>query len=115
MAQIISFYQRKPSDIKPYIDFDKGWKFTEDDKEFLVTYYKETIKALTEECGGDFVDDYQKILNSIIKNGVDASKDLIQGDAKILSEAVSDDIYNYYKNCHDTLKLIEKSILDVQW
>lgn len=115
MAQIISFYQRKPSDIKPYIDFDKGWKFTEDDKEFLVTYYKETIKALTEECDGAFVDDYQKILDSISKNGVEKSKELIQEDAIIVASAFGYDIYEKYSESPDILKVIENSVLNICW
>lgn len=114
MAQILQF-QRKPSDIKPYISFEKGWKFTEDDKEFLISYYKEYLDALNEECGGDFAEDVQEIIDSIEKNGVNGSRDLIQTDARIAAESVNDDIYNYYQDSIDVLKLIENSILDIQW
>ena len=45
---IVEFRKRKPSDIKPYIDLDKGWKFTEDDKEFLISYYEDFLKFCNE-------------------------------------------------------------------
>lgn len=115
MAQIISFSKRKPFNIQPYIDFDKGWKFTEADKEFLINYYEDMIKVLMEECSGDFVEDYQKILNSINENGVEASKEMIQDDAKFTAESVHYEIYEYYNDAFDILRLIENSILDLQW
>lgn len=43
------------------------------------------------------------------------SKYLIQENARELASAVCDDIYQYYADSTDTLKLIENSILDVQW
>lgn len=112
---IISFKQRKPRDIEPYIDFEKGWKFTEDDKDFLISYYEDWIQGCVELCDGDFVEEPTEILNSIKENGVEASKDLIQSSARFETECVCDDIYNYYKDSPDTLKLIENSILDTQW
>ena len=114
MAQILQF-QRKPSDIKPYINLEKGWKFTEDDKEFLLSYYKEYLDVLNEECGGDGAEDVQKIIDSIENNGVDRSRELIQADARFAAESVNDDIYNYYRDSANVLKLIENSILDIQW
>lgn len=35
--------KRKPHDIQPYIDFEKGWKFAEDDKDFLIAYYEDYV------------------------------------------------------------------------
>lgn len=113
--KIIQFTKRKPSDIKPYIDFEKGWKFTEDDKDFLIAYYEDWIKGCIEEFDGDFIEEPTTILNSIKEKGVEASKDLIQTDAQNMAEAVMNDIYNYYAKADDVLKLIENSILDVQW
>lgn len=106
---------QKPHDIQPYINFDKGWKFTEDDKDFLINYYEDWIEGCIECADGYFVEEPTKTLNSIKENGVGASKDLIQTDARIMAEAVCDNIYYYYKNDADTLKLVENSILDVQW
>ncbi len=106
---------QKTNDIEPYIDYEKGWKFTEYDKEFLVRYYEDWIKACVEEFDGYFVEEPTKTLSSIKENGVEKSKDLIQEDAREMAYAVCDDIYEYYKNDTDTLKLIENSILDVQW
>ena len=106
---------QKPHDISPYIDYDKGWKLTENDKDFLIRYYENWVKAYIEECDGDFVDEPNRTLNSIKEKGVMASKDLIQEDARDTAYAVCDDIYEYYKNDADTLRLIENSILDTQW
>lgn len=114
-SKIIQFGKRKPKDIQPYINCDKGWKFTEDDKEFLMNYYEDCIKVQNEEFDGDFVEDPTEILSSLKENGVEASKDLIQMDARIMAEAVCDDIYHYYADSPDILKLIENSILDVKW
>lgn len=111
MAKIIQFNPNRKICVKQFIDFDKGWKFTEEDKDFLVTYYSEYINVLNEECGGDFVEDCKKILDSILEKGVEASKELIQQDARISSEAVNDYIYEYYEKDSDILKLIENSIL----
>lgn len=106
---------KRPNDIQPYIDFDKGWKFTEDDKDFLIAYYEDWIQGCIECADGDFVEEPTEVLNSIKKKGVEASKDLIQASARFESECVCDDIYNYYKDSRDTLKFIENSILDMQW
>lgn len=40
MHSIIPFQKRKPTDIEPYIDKVKGWKFTENDKEFLLNFLR---------------------------------------------------------------------------
>ena len=45
MHSIIPFQKRKPSDIEPYIDFEKRWKFTEDDKDFLIAYYEDWVQG----------------------------------------------------------------------
>lgn len=115
MHGVIPFQKRKPTDIEPYIDFGKGWKFTEDDKDFLIAYYEDWIQGCIECADGDFVEEPTEILNSIKENGVEASKDLIQESARFEAERVCDDIYNYYENSPDTLRFIENSILDVQW
>lgn len=106
---------QKPRDIEPYINYNKGWKFTENDKDFLIRYYENWVKACIEEFDGDFVEEPNKTLSSIKEKGVMISKDLIQEDARELAYAVCDDIYEYYRNDTDTLRLIENSILDVQW
>lgn len=115
MSDVVQFKERKPSDIQPYIDFDKGWKLREDDKEFLISYYEDCIKVLNEEFDGNFVKDYIEILDSLKEKGVGESRKLIQADARIMAEAVCDDIYQYYADNPDILRLIENSILDVQW
>lgn len=114
-STIRKFEKRKPSDVKPYIDFEKGWKFTEDDKEFLITYYENYLKFCDEECGGDFSDEVSEILNSIKQNGVAKSKELIQSDAELAASGFGYDIYRKYDDSPDILKLIENSILDIQW
>lgn len=107
--------EKVPHDIQPYIDFEKGWKFTEDDKDFLIAYYEDWIQGCIEEFDGDFIEEHTKILNSLRKKGVEGSKGLIQMDARLLAESVNDNIYEYYKDSPDFLKLIENSILDMQW
>lgn len=111
MGKIIQFNPNRKICVNQFIDFDKGWKFTEEDRDFLVKFYSETIEVLNNECDGDFVEENQLILNSILQNGVEASKELIQSDARVLSEAVKDYIYEYYEKDSDVLKLIENSIL----
>ena len=111
MGKIIQFNPKRNICVNKFIDFDKGWKFTEEDKDFLVKFYSETIEVLKSECDGDFAEEYQVILDSILKNGVQASKELIQSDAKALSESVNDYIYEYYEKDSGILKLIENSIL----
>ena len=106
---------QKPHDIGPYINYNTGWKFTENDKDFLIRYYENCVKACIEEFDGDFAEEPNNTLNSIKEKGVIISKDLIQEDARELAYAVCDDIYEYYRNDTDTLRLIENSILDVQW
>lgn len=107
--------ENMPHDIQPYIDFEKGWKFAEDDKDFLISYYEDWIQGCIECCDGDFIKEPTETLNSIKEKGVQASKDLMQTDARLMAESVCDDIYNYYENSPNTLKFIENSILDVQW
>ena len=105
----------KPSNIKPYIDFEKGWKFTEEDKEFLISYYEGLAKFCIEEACGDGIEEPTEILNSLRENGVEKSKALIQENARLVAEAVDDEIYRYYDDDLEILKLIENSIVDVQW
>lgn len=105
----------RPDDIQPYIDFEKGWKFTEDDKNFLIAYYEDWIQGCIECADGDYAEELAEILNSVRENGVNTSRDLIQTNARDLAEAVHDDIYKYYDDSPDILKLIENSILDMQW
>lgn len=115
MHNVISFQKRKPSDVHDFIDYEKGWKFTEDDREFLIKYYEEYLQFCNEECGGDFAEEVSEILNSIKENGVEASKELIQADAEIAASGFGYDIYEKYSDSPNILKLIENSILDVQW
>lgn len=112
MMSIVRF---RPNNIKQYIDCNNGWKFTEKDKEFLLKYYQKYLRALKEEYDGDFSDDVLEILNSIEKNGVKKSKALIQRDAMTAASAFGYDIYKKYSDSPDILKLIENSILNVQW
>lgn len=115
MEKIVEFKKRKPSDISLYIDFDKGWKFTEDNKEFLLKYYEEYLQLCVKEFDGDFADEVSDILESIKNNGVAKSKELIQEDAMMAASAFGYDIYQKYSDSPDILKLIENSILNVQW
>ena len=59
--------------------------------------------------------DVAEILNSIKENGVEKSKDLIQGDAMLAAEGFGYDVYKKYSDSPDILKVIENSILDIQW
>lgn len=114
----VGMYDREtksPDDINPYVDYDKGWKFTEYDKDFLIAFYEDWIQGCIEDFDGDFIEEPTEILNSLKEKGVMESKDLIQENARELASAVCDDIYQYYADSTDTLKLIENSILDVQW
>lgn len=112
---IREFEKRKPTDVKDYVDFDKGWKFTEEDKEFLIRYYEEYLQGCIEEFGGDYSEEVMEILNSLKEKGVGASKKLIQADADLAAGAFGYDIYMKYSDSPDILKLIENSILDIQW
>lgn len=114
-STIREFEKRKPSDVKDYIDFDKGWKFTEEDKEFLIKFYEEFLQGCIEEFDGDYSEEVTEILNSLKEKGVEASKELIQADADLAAGAFGYDIYMKYSDSPDILKLIENSILDVQW
>lgn len=106
---------QRPDDISPYVDYEKGWKFTEDDKDFLIAFYEDWVQGCIEDFDGDFIEEPTEILNSLKEKGVMESKDLIQENARELASAVCDDIYQYYADSTDTLKLIENSILDVRW
>lgn len=107
--------EKRPHDISPYVDYDKGWKFTEDDKVFLIAFYEDWIQGCIENFDGDFIEEPTEILNSLKEKGIVASKDLIQENARELADVVCDDIYQYYVDSPNILKLIENSILDVQW
>ena len=115
MADIIPFKMKKPSSILPYINQYEGWKFTEKDRNFLIRFYLEGIKALKEDADGDFVEEPTCTLNSILERGVEENKDLIQMDAVVLAESVNYNIYEFYSNDADILKFIENSILTVIW
>lgn len=106
---------QRPDDISPYVDYEKGWKFTEDDKDFLIAFYEDWVQGCIEDFDGDFIEEPTEILNSLKEKGVMESKDLIQENARELASAVCDDIYQYYADSTDTLKLNENSILDVRW
>ncbi len=115
MGEIIQFRKKKPLDVRTYIDFDKGWKFTENDKDFLIKYYEEYLEIVNKDFCGDGSEEIQEILDSIKENGVNGSKELIQEDALIAAGAFGYDIYKKYSDSPDILNLIENSILDVQW
>lgn len=106
MADIIQFKIKRPSSILSYIDQDKGWKFSEKDRNFLIRFYENWIEALVEEADGDFIEQPTYALNSIMENGVEESKDLIQMDAVLLAESVNYNIYEFYSDCIDTLKFM---------
>lgn len=97
-----------------FLDYEKGWKFTEQDKAFLIKYYLDYAKVLKEYCDGDGLKFIQKIINSIKNYGVLASKDLIQEDVLNTLESVDWEIYEYYKEAKNVLWLIENSILDTE-
>lgn len=115
MRSIIPFQKRKPTDIEPYIDKVKGWKFTEDDKEFLLNFYEEYLQFCMEEAGGDFAEETLQTINHIKENGVEASRDIIQGDAENYALGFGSDIYAKFSDSPDILKFIENSIIDAQW
>lgn len=98
------------------IDFDNGWKFRESDKPFLISFYKEYADTIDKECGGDGIEDICLIINSLNKNGVIASKELIQESAKNFVDSVGGEIYRYYdsQESEDVLRLIENSILSIK-
>lgn len=114
MADIIQFKMKRPSSILPYINQCEGWKFTEKDRDFLMRFYRGWIKGLIEDADGDFIEQPTLTLESLMKNGVEESRDLIQMDAVSLAESVNYNIYEFY-SCNDTLKFIENSILTVRW
>lgn len=115
MADIIQFKIKRPSSILPYINQKDGWKFTENDGNFLICFYRDWIQSLKEDVDGDFVEQPTVTLNSIIENGVEDSKDLIQMDAVLLSESVNYNIYEFYSDYSDVLRFIEDSILTARW
>lgn len=98
------------------IDFDNGWKFRESDKPFLTLFYKEYADTILKECGGDGIEDICLIMNSLSKNGVLGSKELIQESAKNFVDSVGGEIYHYYdsQESKDVLRLIENSILSIK-
>lgn len=97
--------------IRERLDFEKGWKLAENDKEFLLNYYFKCANILQDDCGGDGVEEIYEIINSIKNYGVEKAKDLIQTDAVCMAESVQWDVYKYYKGHEDVLTLIERSIL----
>lgn len=115
MADIIQFKIKRPSSILPYINQKYGWKFTENDRNFLICFYRDWIQSLKEDVGGDFVEQPTVTLDAIMENGVEDSKDLIQVDAVLLAESVNFNIYEFYADYVDTIKFIENSILTVRW
>lgn len=115
MHGIIPFQKRKLTDIEPYFDTVKGWKFTEDDKEFLLNIYEEYLQFCMEEAGGDFAEGTLQTINRIKENGVGASRDKIQGDAENYALGFGSGIYAKFSDSPDILRFIENSIIDVQW
>ena len=104
-----------PHDIRQYIDFEKGWKFTEDDKEFLLNFYEEYLQFCMEEAGGYFAEETLQTINSIKNHGIEASRDIIQCDAEKYAIGFGSNIYAKFSDSPDILKFIENSIIDVQW
>lgn len=115
MDNVVKFKIERPSSILPHINQCKGWKFKEEDRDFLVQFYRNWISALKEDADGDFIEQPEITLNSITENGVEESKDLIQMDAIMLAESVNYNIYEFYSNYAETLEFIEKSILCIRW
>lgn len=54
-------------------------------------------------------------INHIKENGVEASRDIIQGDAENYALGFGSDIYAKFSDSPDILKFIENSIIDVKW
>ena len=81
---------------------------------FLIAYYEDYLQTLKENCDGDFTEEIEEILTSLKEKGVEASKELIQEDARVTAESVMDMIYDYYSGEKAILHLIENSILDVR-
>lgn len=97
--------------VRDRLDLQNGWKFAEDDKDFLIKYYTEYADVLRNCCEEDGLEEVWRIINSIKQHGVNQSKELIQEDAISIAESVQWEIYEYYKDNKDILKLIENSIL----
>lgn len=95
------------------IDFEKGWKLRETDKDFLLNYFRDYVNVLEKCCSGDGIEDVCLIISTLEKYGVRKTKDLIQIHAKILLDAVDGEIYKYYDSEYskDILYIIENSIL----
>lgn len=91
------------------IDFEKGWSFGEEDKLFILKYFKQAIEAQKEFGELDEVMRYKRIYNDLLNNNVEDFKEVIQEEAFMLSECVHHDIYEYYDE--ETIKFIEKSLI----
>ena len=91
------------------IDFDKGWKFKEEDKQFILNYFKQAIEVYKEYDEIDRVIEYQDLYNRLLDGSVKSLKKEIQEEAFELSECVHHEIYEYYDK--ETLKFIENAIV----
>lgn len=89
---IIKFEKENTDDVRPYVDFDKGWKFTEDDKAFLIDY-----------CKG-FPDALRLIEDSIL----DTEKEIVISRQEPFTESTEKQLLNALKSIDGTLKHIER-------
>ena len=113
IKKMFSCKQNKTKEVCLEINFEKGWKLKEKDKNFLVNYFTSYADYINKYCCGDGAEEIDLIIKSLKEKGVESSKDLIQENAKIAFEAVNGEIYEYYnnENSKDTLYIIENSIL----
>lgn len=93
------------------IDFENGWAMSEEDKLFVLSFMKSCMDAMEEIGDPEFYAEYSEYYKRIMKNGVQAERNLIQKVAFDYSEAVNHEIYDYYDNDIEIVKFIEKSLL----
>lgn len=97
--------------VRDRIDFDNGWDFSEQDKDFLLNFFTDSVEVSERYFNGDGAGEALLIIDTIKRSGVSAAKELIQEKALDYFDSVGGEIYEYYKECKEMIDLIEKSIL----
>lgn len=105
------FHIPKNKSIEENIDFDKGWKVTEDDRELIESEIKSHMDVLLYIDEIEDYEEYKQIYETIKSNSLEECKDMIQKYAFELSESVNHYIYEYYKES-SIREFIEKTIVN---